>query len=358
MKNVWKVRLWVLIGISAILCANSLPAQEGGEEAGQALPDTITFSPAEAPAEAEQRDPNAVVATVNKVPILQVDLDRASQAMLNMLRQSPYFQGMQNIPMKYIRQQALETLVTSELMYQKGKELGITVSAEEVDEEILAIKGVMSEDEFQGRLNAQGNTIESLRGSITKTIMVRKAAIAIMPKEEAEISDEEVQEFYNQMQSKLERVDDMLKCSHILMAVYDNDTPEQIAEKKSKLESVKTELDNGADWDTMVTEHSQDPVTAEAKGNMGYFARESLAQMVGEENIPAKIGDISSVIESPSGFHILKVTDMKEKGGLLSLEESEEMLREYMVNKKAMEFLSSYVEELKKAAEIEIKGEE
>lgn len=294
-----------------------------------------------------------VVATVNGVPVTQKELDRAAKSMLNMLRQSPYFQNIQNIPMDYVNQQALDTLVSSELMYQKAKEMGVDVTDEEIDAEIEKVKETMSEAEFQQMLAAQGLTEESIRDSVLKTLYMRKAVLQIMPENAADVSDEELKLLYDQMQSNLERVDDMIQWSQISIAVADNDSPEQVEKQRELINSIKKQLDEDADWETMVVQYSEDDGAKEDKGEMGYYAKNSLAELVGEENIPTEINGVSGVIESPVGFHIIKVTDVIEKGGYLSFEEARPMLTQYLINKKGMDFFNEYVEQLKKAADIQ-----
>ncbi len=151
-----------------------------------------------------------------------------------------------------------------------------------------------------------------------------------------------------------DRRGDEARASHILVPVSPSRT--SIERAQAKIESLEAELDAGADFAELAAAASEDTETREYGGGLGYFAVEDLTPDVRQVVMDLRPGEVSQITQAPDGFHIFKMTEYKPKGRF-TLEETEDDIREMLRRDKLEEAYSEWIEELKKDAYIEIKGD-
>ncbi len=103
-----------------------------------------------------------------------------------------------------------------------------------------------------------------------------------------------------------------VRASHILIR---RENAEGKADEKSRLELAKEVLEKakaGEDFGKLATEYSEDPGSKNKKGDLGYFSRRQMVQPFDEAVFNLKVGEISDIVETKFGFHIIKLTDKKE----------------------------------------------
>jgi peptidyl-prolyl cis-trans isomerase C len=101
---------------------------------------------------------------------------------------------------------------------------------------------------------------------------------------------------------------EQVRASHILIRTAEPDA-------KNKAEAILKELRNGADFSKLAKDKSQDPGSAAKGGDLGFFARGRMIKPFEDTAFGmAKAGDISEVIESPFGFHIIRLDEKKPAG--------------------------------------------
>src|SRR5699024_1552330 len=141
--------------------------------------------------------------------------------------------------------------------------------------------------------------------------------------EDVEITDEEIEEQYDLMKIEIE-------ARHIL--VDDEDTAKEVKEK----------LDKGYDFAELAEEYSEDESNAEDGGDLGFFSVGVMAPEQGrmapefeEAVIDMNVDEISDPVETDFGFHIIEVTDKREKEDIGSLEDNKDKSRRAILNEKA-----------------------
>lgn len=116
-----------------------------------------------------------------------------------------------------------------------------------------------------------------------------------------------------------------VRVSHILIDYYDNESGEvDSALAKTRIDSIKMMLDNGADFSELAKEYSEDQSTAENGGDLGFIERRKTVQPFDSAAFNLPVGEISGIIQTPYGYHILKVTEHMEYP---TFEEDKEELR-------------------------------
>ncbi len=189
-------------------------------------------------------------------------------------------------------EEVLYDLVTTEVLSNN-----FDVTDEDVEAEINLFKDELGE-EFDMWLMQQGFADEEDLAEVVHISLLQEAAIT----KDIEVTDEEVEEYYDKVKVELE-------ARHIL--VEDPDLADEIKQK----------LDEGADFAELAKEHSSDP-SAEEGGGLGYFSQDS--NMVPEFLDAAyelDVDEISEPVQSQFGFHIIQVTDIRDKEDFASLED-------------------------------------
>lgn len=129
-------------------------------------------------------------------------------------------------------------------------------------------------------------------------------------------------------ESKRFEIAEEVKASHILVLLAADD-----AEEKARI--ILNEIKSGKDFADLAKEKSQDPGSGAKGGDLGFFARGSMVKEFEEAAFKMKVGELSDVVKSQFGYHIIKVTDRKEAG-----KQSFEQVRETLVNEVQQKILT------------------
>jgi peptidyl-prolyl cis-trans isomerase C len=173
--------------------------------------------------------------------------------------------------------------------------------------------------------------------------------IAEAVEETTEITDAEVQEFYDENPQYFEQ-GEQVAARHILISTEGMETDEAVEEARSRAQDVRQELEDGADFAELAKEKSEGP-SASRGGDLGTFGR---GQMVGpfeEVAFALEEGEISDVVKTRFGFHVIQVTE-KIESGVAPVDQVSQNIRQYLSQQKQAEALNAYVDELREDAEI------
>jgi peptidyl-prolyl cis-trans isomerase C len=166
---------------------------------------------------------------------------------------------------------------------------------------------------------------------------------------EKAVTDEEASKYYmdNVLQfSQPEQV----QASHILLGNKDMDDAAK-ATAKAKAEEVLKQVEAGGDFAALAKEHSTCP-SKERGGDLGYFPKEQMVPEFANAAFAMKVGDVSDIVETQFGYHIIKVTGRKE-AQTQQLDEVKETIIAGLKNKKRQEFWAKYRLKMREAAKIE-----
>ncbi len=247
--------------------------------------------------------------------------------------------------------QIMPQLVDIEVTKAYARENGITVSEEEVNEEIETIKDQISEqaaaqgqdvgreEAFSLALEQAGITEEQLRDQIREQLPVQEVQERVTG--DVEPTQEEVERFYEENREAQFTTPEQRCARHIL---FNKD-------QKEKAEDVKGQLEDGGDFAELARENSQDPGSAEQGGDLGCLGRGETVPNFDEALFGAEQGEIVGPVETEFGFHVIEVTDVRAESAQ-SLEDVEGEIREQLTGELQAEEFASWVEEQKKKRDV------
>ena len=129
------------------------------------------------------------------------------------------------------------------------------------------------------------------------------------------VSDDEVKAFYKTNADKYQN-QQQREASHILIAASKNAAPAEKAKAKAKAEDVFNQLKkNPKQFEELATKYSQDPESAKKGGDLGVFGRGMMVKPFDDAVFSMKVNEISSIVESDFGYHIIKLTKVIGDGG-------------------------------------------
>lgn len=158
-----------------------------------------------------------------------------------------------------------------------------------------------------------------------------------------QVSDKEVEDYYElniDQYKKLERI----RARHILIKTEPSDTAAQISEKRKEAEKILEEAKSGADFAELARKYSQD-ATAPDGGDLGYFARGDMFGPFEQAAFSLKPGEISDVVITPFGFHIIKLEDY-QSARTIPLEEVKDQIKQAILKQKAHELAYEKAEKI------------
>jgi peptidyl-prolyl cis-trans isomerase C len=250
-----------------------------------------------------------------------------------------------------LRRKALDQFVAVELLYQEGK----TLNLPEVDSQVEAMwsaaeKQAGSKEKFEEQLTKEGLTMDQARDNIKKNIYVR-AVVNQKIQPLVKVSDAELEAAY---QANLDRYrhGELIGARHILIQVPKEATEEQKKQAKEKIESVLKEAQAGKDFSELAKTNSDCPSKARG-GDLGYFGKGRMVPAFETTAFALKEGEISSVVETQFGYHIIQVYG-KKPPGVTPLEEVRRQVEAQVKNDKFQKTVNDYVLNLRQKAKIEI----
>ncbi|PKR78268.1 foldase [Halalkalibacillus sediminis] len=209
------------------------------------------------------------------------------------------------------------------------------ISEEDVDEEIQQFKDQLGA-QFQQFIQQQGYQTEA---EFRNAFYLSKLDFELAA-EDIEVTDEEVQEKYDRMQTEV-------KARHIL--VEDEATAQEVIEQ----------LDSGEDFETLAQEYSSDG-SAQEGGDLGYFSTGDMVPEFENAAYDLEVGEVSEPVESQFGWHVIKVEDRREtEEEIEDFEEMEDQIRDQIIASQVDQAtLADKREKMLDEAEVDIKIEE
>jgi peptidyl-prolyl cis-trans isomerase C len=292
-----------------------------------------------------------IVARVNGQPIYRETLAPFAEQELKKFRKFGMSRKTSPEVMKQMDKRALDRIIDEVLLVQESQQIKIDDIDERVDEEIrkLEIK-YGGEKKFNDYLASKKLTMDELRDNIRKRIYVNKY-LEEKGIRNPVVPEEEIKKYYEETKNEYRR-DEYVRASHILIKVDENASQEEIDAARKQAVKVREEIMNGRDFADAAREYSDD-ARAENGGNLNYITRGYMPPEFDSAAFPLKKGEVSDVVRTKFGFHIIKVNDRKP-GGIPTYDEMKDFLGKYLQEELSKKKLLSHMEELKTKAKIEV----
>lgn len=245
------------------------------------------------------------------------------------------------------RADVLEAMINLELLAQAAQKEKVAVSNAEVNAEIDSIKSQYeSPAAFQEALKQASFTEAKLRAEFRQQLMAQKLLEKHLT---TGLPPDAVEKFYQENVDEFRRPE-QVRASHILFRLPEDADREAV---RKRADETLARIKKGEDFDAVAKELSTDPASIENNGDLGFFDREDAPKAIADTAFSLKKGEVSGVVESPFGLHLIKVTDTRP-AGTASLEEVKPEIEKYLLAQQRETQAESFIEELKKGAKIEI----
>jgi peptidyl-prolyl cis-trans isomerase C len=250
-----------------------------------------------------------------------------------------------------MRAQMLEGMILEQLLDEQVKKAGITVTDADVNDKITELhpRQGMSMDVFKSMLKAQGQDFEQVKQEIGKTVGYEKLIDSQLPSKEVNESD--ILAAYELNKERYD-VPEQVQASHILIKPDTNnpDANQAKAQAKAKAEKLLEQLKAGADFATLAKDNSDCP-SAAMGGDLGLFTKGQMVQPFEDVAFALKPGELSDVVETQFGYHIIKVAQHKP-AEVIPLEKVRPEIEKMVLDKKRAEFFKTYRDKLTAEATI------
>ena len=247
-----------------------------------------------------------IVAIVDEDIITKTELDRQ----LNVVQQQIRAQNTMPPPQDVLKKQVLEREIVKRIQLQMAKNTGITIddNALTATLENIAMQNNLSLDEFRKVLEKDGFKFVDFREDIRNEMVLAR----LMQREvnaRVLVTDQEIASFLSTQEAQ-GNIDDEFLLSHILIAVPEASNAESIEKIKSKAQNVLNELKQGADFARTAISVSSAQQALEG-GSLGWRKAGQLPTLFTRFIYKMKKGNVSDLIRSPNGFHIIKLVDKR-----------------------------------------------
>ena len=249
------------------------------------------------------------------------------------------------------RKELLQQLIDSELVLEQAERQKLTVTPQAVDEQVKSIRARFpSEEGFKQALGANGLTAERLKANIKKD-MLRQQILKKEVLEKVLVSPKDVETFFNERKDTYVQ-EEAVHARHVLIKVAPDASPEVEQKTKERANAVLAKAKKGEDFSKLAAQHSEDS-TKDNGGDLGYFGRGRMVKPFEEAAFALKAGQISDLVRSQFGYHIIKVEARKE-AKRLSFTEAKEWVEKDLTREKARARYGEYVGGLREKAKITV----
>ena len=299
-------------------------------------------------AKEEKKAGSDVVATVNGTAISRQDFDR------EMMAAEQYFAAMghQNIEgekRKEVREAVLNKLINGTLLYQASRKSGVKVDPAEVDTEFAGFKSRFPSDKKYQEALAELKLSET---GVKKKIAEGKAIQQFIEQEfvnKVTVPEKAIKDYYDN-NPKAFQTPEQVRASHILVAVKpDADEATKKAARK-KLEKIRKQIQAGGDFAELAKKSSDCPSSSQG-GDLGYFGRGQMVKPFETKAFSMMPGDVSDIVETQFGYHIIKLTD-KKAATVVSYTDAHERIERHLKQVEAQTKVNDYIKGLRKDAKI------
>jgi peptidyl-prolyl cis-trans isomerase C len=245
----------------------------------------------------------------------------------------------------------LDQLIDVHLLEAEGKSRNIAVTDADVDTQIGQIKQKFkTEEEFTKALASRQMTVDDLKRETRKEMLVTKTLEAeILPK--VAVQQSELDAYYQQNPDQFKQAE-QVRASHILIPTNAQMTDAQKQEAKAQADGLLKRARAGEDFAALAKQYSKDS-SASQGGDLNFFGKGQMVPAFDAAAFSLKPGDISDVVESQYGYHIIKVTEKKPER-IVPLAEVSDKLGDFLKRRKQQEMASAFVQSLRGKYKVEI----
>lgn len=284
------------------------------------------------------------VARVNGTAIDAIELRRAKKVLLR---------G-QTIPAEQqaaLDKQGVDQLVSAELLYQAAAKQEVKDLDKQIDAKLAQGKARFKDDQdFKKAIKDLEMDEKDLREYTRRDLLISSFVEKTFVSKAA-VTEAEIRAFYDKNPDKFKK-DETVKASHILIGVDGTATAAEKTKAREKADKLQKEVAGGADFAAVAKGNSTCP-SAPQGGDLGFFGKGQMVPAFEKTAFALKVGEISPVVETQFGYHIIKLTD-KKPAATVDFKDAKAKIEEFLKGQKVNEAIQKYLADTKKTAKIEI----
>lgn len=311
---------------------------------------------------------NGVVSTVNGHPILQTDLDKTYNAQL---ANNPQVQSPTTDQADALKLNILHQLIVEEIVEQRAAKLNLTATDAEVDAKITELKSPYTEEQFRQKLQASGQTMDTLKRSVRRSLTFDK----LLNKEinsRITVTDADVTNYYNAHKAEFNLIETQFHLAQIAATDQaagqvnnlQNNKASSDADARKKIQALKNRIDAGEDFGSLAMQFSEQQNTAPNGGDMGFVPESQMKQATDPQTFaaimklkPGETTDILPLLDAnthkPAGYVIYKLIS-KEPAGQRDLNDPrvQQSIRQQLHDSRSQLLKNAYFEILRDEAKV------
>jgi peptidyl-prolyl cis-trans isomerase SurA len=292
-----------------------------------------------------------IVAVVNQEIITLSEVEKWAGPLKEEIRAEDRLERRERVHEVY--RKVLERLIEDRLIEQEAKRSGIKVASKEIEGALEDIRrrSAVTQEQLEKALANEGMTLEAYKKEIEKRIQ-RMKLINLAVKMDSKAGEKEWMDYYQKNIDRY-RSNESYRPSQILFSVRKDATPEEVREIRMKCQKVLVRIDKGEDFGEMAVLYSED-ISAKDRGDLGYFKKGELIPELEKEALRLRVGEVSPIIRTRFGFHIIKLVDRKGDTPP-PFEEVKEKVKSDYKEKEMEKAFQQFLSILKEKSVIEIK---
>lgn len=238
------------------------------------------------------------------------------------------------------KQRLLDNLINQKLIEQAAKDKGIKISDADIKKQIDQLKAGFKDDaQFKDALKSAGMTEAALTEQIRQQLMTQKLIESLSAN--SKVTEADIKAYYDANKAQFFQKASK-RASHILFKVED----------KKKAQKVLDEIKAGGDFSALAKANSIDTATAAKGGDLGWPSVTYVPEFQAALDKLSK-GQMSGLVQTPYGWHIIKVTDVRT-GSQQTLAEVKTQIEQIIVQQRKADSYQKFLNDLRKKAEIDI----
>ncbi len=314
-----------------------------------------------------------VIIKVNNEPVTQAEFDKTFEEWVGssiFANNKDAFKDKDNMLYGIFKDKVVNELIYNTLLEQEIKKRNIIVTNEDYEKEVERLISIFgSKNELNNILRAKGISPAQFKKMTTNELKVRKLADSIA---KTDVTEEEVSNYYKKRKANFS-YPEKVRASHILILADADEyaaelkkknpeiteeelkkrVDEEMVSRKAKAEKVLEEVKNNPkDFAKIAKAKSDDRTSAKQGGELGFFARKEMVKEFSDAAFSLPINQVSGLVKSKYGYHIILVTDRMEPG-TYPFSKVKGEIEQTLKTRKQMKLINGLLDALKNSATVE-----
>ncbi|MCF8068920.1 MAG: peptidylprolyl isomerase [Desulfobacterales bacterium] len=290
-----------------------------------------------------------VAVKVNGSNILQKDVDR--EVRNTKMRYESQGTQLTDAQFAEIKEKVIDEMITLKVLYQECMDKKVVVDDAVVANRMKQLREQFPDElSYKQMLGMMGFSEADLKEQIKEQAVVGKY-IEEHVSSKIDVTEEEIKTFYDSNPNSFKQPE-QVRASHILIKVDQGADEHAKAKALTEIKGIEKKLKSGETFSELAKAHSQCP-SASRGGDLDYFGRGQMVKPFEDTAFSMKAGDVSDIVETRFGYHIIKVTDKKE-ASVIGFEQARSQIGMYLKQQKVNSAVDQLVNDLKAKSNIQV----